>query len=445
MRTRSAKKLAQRINLDYFKHASPLRRWRTMLSIVIPTAGLLWLGAFAAAGSRAPYSSGPLSKAHAFTEAKCEVCHARDTSVRAHVTQNACLACHDAPAHAAAEAPPPDCASCHREHKGRAELAATRDGFCVSCHADLPATQAGRHPTGARERAPGSAGAAQIAPSVTAFPAGHPAFAAMKPGALDPATLKFNHAAHMQDDLRGPSGPETLECAACHAPAVGRVSSERKTKTGLTASINYEQQCARCHQLFFDERIDQPAPHDDPAVVRTFVEHTLRDYIARRPDDIDKADPPSRRVPLNFPRVQEPPARTAAEWALRRAARAEELLWGRACRYCHELTQAAASPAQAAALRAPALPVVSRVNVTTRWMPKATFDHAPHLMVECASCHEADQSRATSDVLMPSVETCATCHAPGKGAGSSCVTCHGYHDWTKARPVKATFKVSDFQ
>ena len=50
-----------------------------------------------------------------------------------------------------------------------------------------------------------------------------------------------------------------------------------------------------------------------------------------------------------------------------------------------------------------------------------------------------------SDVLLPSNNTCATCHAPGKGASSQCIECHGYHDWTKAQPVKPHFKLTDFQ
>ena len=70
MRTRTAKKLAQRIDLHYFKRAHPLRRWRTILSIAAPAVALLWLGGMAAAGSRAPYSSGPVSSAHAFAEMK---------------------------------------------------------------------------------------------------------------------------------------------------------------------------------------------------------------------------------------------------------------------------------------------------------------------------------------------------------------------------------------
>src|SRR5688572_5761995 len=99
MRTRTAKKLAQRIDLNYFKRQHGLRRLRLLLSIAVPALGLLWLGGMAAAGSRAPYSSGPVSSAHAFVENKSEVCHQRDDSFRAHVTATACSTCHAGPSH----------------------------------------------------------------------------------------------------------------------------------------------------------------------------------------------------------------------------------------------------------------------------------------------------------------------------------------------------------
>ena len=83
----------------------------------------------------------------------------RDAGFRAHVSGTACLACHDAPAHASATLPR-IAATCHREHKGRVELAATADTFCVKCHADVPAVEAGGHP--ARVGATASTGAARI-------------------------------------------------------------------------------------------------------------------------------------------------------------------------------------------------------------------------------------------------------------------------------------------
>ncbi|MDP9324362.1 MAG: cytochrome c3 family protein, partial [Acidobacteriota bacterium] len=242
MRTRSAKKLAQRIDLNYFKHAHPLRRWRTVLSIAAPVVGLLWLGGMAAAGSRAAYSSGPLSTAHAFAEAKCEVCHVRDTSFRAHVGDSACLICHDAPVHAGRQIAPPACATCHREHQGRVELAKMPEDFCVRCHGDLSVRDPGRMVPAL----PGVNLRPKAANAVTGFPSLHPEFSVIRSGATDAGSLKFNHAVHMKDELRGPSGPETLQCTGCHKPEMAPASSQRRLPLGSMSPLNYQQQCARC-------------------------------------------------------------------------------------------------------------------------------------------------------------------------------------------------------
>jgi len=147
---------------------------------------------------------------------------------------------------------------------------------------------------------------------------------------------------------------------------------------------------------------------------------------------------PGRRIPLNFPREPEPPAKTPQEWVMRRSHRAQRLLSERTCAYCH-------GPAFHLDGGSYSGPQFMPANIVTQWMPRARFDHAPHLMVECASCHKgAETSRETSDVLMPDVASCATCHAPSKGAAARCVECHGYHDWTKAQPVKPRFKLTDF-
>ena len=68
------------------------------------------------------------------------------------------------------------------------------------------------------------------------------------------------------------------------------------------APIAYQENCARCHPLFFDERIEQAAPHAKPEAVRAFVQQALLGYIQQHPGDISKPDSAFRRVPLNFPR-----------------------------------------------------------------------------------------------------------------------------------------------
>ena len=42
-RTRTTKKLAQRIDLDYFKRPNALRRWRFLLSVAAPVLAILWV------------------------------------------------------------------------------------------------------------------------------------------------------------------------------------------------------------------------------------------------------------------------------------------------------------------------------------------------------------------------------------------------------------------
>ena len=444
MRVRNAKSLAERIDLHYFKRAHGMRRWRYVLSAAVPLAALVWVAALAASGNRTPYSPGPVSAAHAFVENRCEVCHAasangapKRVTFRTHTTDAACLSCHDGPAHAPNQPSAPGCASCHQDHRGRVVLAKTAEQFCIDCHADLETTQ----------------GAPRIAAQVGSFPANHPEFAALRPGASDPARVRFNHAVHLKPDLRGPKGPEQLACTACHVPETAPAAGGAKgpARTGLMAPIAYQRNCASCHPLFFDERLDAVAPHAEPAAVRVFVRQALTGYIRANPGDISKPDTAVRRVPLNFPRPSEPPARNAEEWIARRTMADERLLWNKTCVECHQPAASAAPAAQAGPDQG--LPLYAATNIPKRWMPRAAFDHSPHLMITCASCHAAEASTQTSDVLLPPAATCASCHAGTRRplldgaarAESRCFECHRYHDWTKARPVRPSYTLSDLK
>ena len=438
MRVRTAKQRAQRIDLDYFKRSNGMQRARVLLSIVLPIAALLWIGGVTAAGSRRPFSAGPVSRSHAFAEGRCEVCHrttptdemAREPSAtakrsfRRHTTDGACLTCHDAPPHAANQPAPPACSTCHRDHRGRVDLARTDDRFCVECHGNLQTTH----------------GDPKVARMVKAFPSDHPEFAAVRDDApQDPAQVKFNHAVHLKDAVRGPNGPEKLECTNCHRPEIARGAGRQAKKpisSGLMAPILYRQQCERCHPLFFDGRLDIAAPHDTPEKVRAFVRQALADYVRRNPRDINTSDAEFRAVPLNFTRPAEPPARTAAEWVQRREATDERILWNKTCAECH---------VPIGGITAAGLPVYARTNIPKQWMPRAAFDHTPHLMVKCESCHAAQGSSRTSDVLIPKKGTCASCHAPAAGAEHRCFECHRYHDWTKTHPVMSSYVPADFK
>ena len=82
------------------------------------------------------------------------------------------------------------------------------------------------------------------------------------------------------------------------------------------------------------------------------------------------------------------------------------------CLKCHELSGLRLAPVTVAE------PVLSR----------ARFDHAPHLLLgDCASCHgSVTTSGFATDVNVPGVETCQTCHRLDE-ARTNCAGCHRYH------------------
>jgi len=95
----------------------------------------------------------------------------------------------------------------------------------------------------------------------------------------------------------------------------------------------------------------------------------------------------------------------------------------------------------------------SSCNMTKRWMPRATYDHTPHRMMTCSSCHQAEASTKTSDVLLPKQAVCATCHAPAKNtlrpasgqAENRCFECHQHHEWKKSQPITPPYSLTDFK
>jgi hypothetical protein len=109
----------------------------------------------------------------------------------------------------------------------------------------------------------------------------------------------------------------------------------------------------------------------------------------------------------------------AAEWILYAGKQT--------CGECHEYEgaeagvapEASASPVPAAIVP-PAVPAV--------WFPHAIFRHTAHRALACEACHAgARESQAGTDVLLPGIDTCLRCHAPGAGARSDCAECHRYH------------------
>jgi hypothetical protein len=448
-RTRSQKKLAKRIEMDYFARPHPLRRWRRILSIAIPVVALGWLVTTRARGSEKVYSSGPLSASHAVFGQQCSACHVtRAGKFREHVTDDACLNCHDAPAHNLRQTSAPACSSCHVEHTGKLQLARTSDQACTQCHADLA-----KHTKDMRPH---------FENAVLHFSGAHPEFAVLREKKGDPGTVRLNHYVHLQPTLKGPDGkPVQLECGDCHRPVSSQgqwtygnpalKSAPPKTDQGTViekpfsdkgmaymAAIKYEKQCMGCHLLQFDKRFTDQVPHDKPDVIHPFLVKKFTEYIASHPAEIRQVTAPEQLLPgptRPIPVV----AHNASEWVSMRVEESERLLWGKTCKECHTLDS---TPGQ--------LPKVPKADIPSRWMPHSVFDHQAHAMVRCASCHtKSVTSRETADVLIPGVETCRQCHVTATSAQTeyvaegSCFECHEYHQWEKRHSIKPRFSISE--
>jgi predicted CXXCH cytochrome family protein len=71
------------------------------------------------------------------------------------------------------------------------------------------------------------------------------------------------------------------------------------------------------------------------------------------------------------------------------------------------------------------------VTLVSRYMANGWFDHKAHAQEKCTSCHAAETSTSSSDLLLPDLAQCRTCHrgeeAQQAKVPSGCVMCHGYH------------------
>ena len=288
-RTRTTKKLAQRIDLNYFTRPTPFKRAKALLCIGVPAAALLWIAWHGLARDSRVYSSGRMSAAHAVLERRCAACHVEKAGeFSANAADGACLACHDGPAHHENQiaSAVPSCATCHAEHRGRIQLSAANEQSCAECHGHLKV----------------ASGQVRYAARIYSLEDGHPEFAALRDRAKDPGTLKLNHAIHMKPIRQGPNGPIVqLECGDCHRPATAQaawpyedaayvvnkasyfgntqatlpndVLSRPRPLTGreTMSAVRFATTCAGCHSLTFDKRFEEGVPHDKTEIVHAFV------------------------------------------------------------------------------------------------------------------------------------------------------------------------------
>lgn len=367
--------------------------------------------------------TGPLHREHSFIGDDCQSCH---TEPFEPVKDSACISCHkDVSQHVPDKHPAialfdlQSCASCHHEHNEQQRMVMEDQRFCASCHKVLASVMG---PKG------------QVS-NASDFSLDHPDFRlsllqptlqdgdwkwlqtsrqSRTPELAEANHLLFDHQQHLdQEGMKNESGAyEVLECSSCHIPAADGYGM---------VPITMESSCSRCHSLAFD--LVNPArqvPHATPEKV---IE-SLREYFSTRfiQERMGGQSAAAIRRPGNAaptPRLQQ----EGLAWVdARTTETAEDMFERRACVTCHEVDITVENGGKQWTVRP------NRIN--QHWFKSSPFPHYKHRNERCESCHAADQSTQTKDILMPHIEACQDCHGGPDTEDrvlSMCVTCHKYH------------------
>ena len=425
-------------------------RGRATWAVVAATAALLliamgssWRGRFINPGGlSAPHSGEAFAKLHASTNRAsdtCAACHdAGGSGVSGMITATfhakpglldlkglagvktdtvtaidaACQKCHQT--HSLHQRSLPrdvSCSYCHAEHQGTAALSVTKDSHCAFCHGD------------AALMATSSLKGSSMTQVTHSFAGDHPEFRVHAEKRRDPNSLKFNHALHLGGGtIPKLPGNQKLDCIFCHQPDASGT---------FIRPVRFESNCRVCHSLQFDvETPELNLPHGNPEFVSAFLRSLPKQYadLAAR-SGVTGAEPQKQFVQQKIQRLQ---AEAGSGEALEKRVFFSTALAGpeanvgsvsgatRAlypgCVYCHDVKPAPRGGAE-----------ITKPVIAERWLKHGAFDHASHAKVACTQCHDAVRSKDTADIILPTKESCASCHSPRGGAADTCVTCHKYH------------------
>ncbi|MSO88750.1 MAG: hypothetical protein EXQ89_02045 [Rhodospirillaceae bacterium] len=364
------------------------------------------------------WESGEISGVHKYFASDCTTCHERPFIM---VQDQACLTCHSDITHHAdvktVRLPALEetrCAACHKEHQGRQPAIQTAQALCDDCHVRLtaivPTTKLINVSDFGRDHP-------EFRPSVVTDPATR-TLARLPIG--DPAlkensNLIFPHDKHLvAAGVRGPTGLQKMVCNDCHRPETGGV--------GMRA-VNMETECRDCHKLKFEAHaLDREVPHGKPDEVAK----VLNDFYGRVALEGGFEDPEAPAVVRRRPGspLDEAARTEALAWARSRADATIEVVYGKSiCGSCH-VVERTTRLNERPNFR------VKPVLVAATWMPKGKFDHSKHKNTDCADCHAAPKSVASSDVLLPGIANCRRCHGGEDVTAlvpSTCVACHVFH------------------
>ena len=318
-----------------------------------------------------------------------------------------CLNCHAGRNFHQPFAPPISCSFCHVEHQGKV-MAATTDMNCGFCHGEPANMGDVPHYNNL------------LPPSIHHFADDHPQFRFITKKLHDPDALKFNHALHLTGaTIPKLAGGEKLDCAFCHQPdAAG----------AFMKPVAFEKNCRVCHSLQFDPETPQlELPHGSAEFVSAYLRSLPKQYLdlAAKQNVADENIFVQQKLAglrAQFGNGEDLEKRIFCSTAtVGPEAQIGSLSGGSraifpGCAYCHAVKNSSAG-----------LPEITKPIQTERWLAQARFNHAKHLNIACAQCHDAVHSKDTADVLLPPKNTCATCHSPRGGVADNCAECHTYH------------------
>jgi len=362
--------------------------------------------------------SGEVMNSHKFFANDCAACH---TKAFVMVEDAACTACHqqqhghiDKVKFPSEDLTSTRCATCHTDHQGPHPVRAEKQELCSDCHKDLDKKVDEMHLTNVSDFATNHP---QFKPTVWQNPSeGIQKRISLDDNPVEVSNLKFPHKTHMNANrMRNPkTGTNTqLECASCHVPDLSGAYLE---------PVKMEEHCGDCHVLTFDSIAPKrTVSHGKPEVVyRELAE--FYSTLALKGGVTDKTAPKVVRRRPGSPLLKEEEKKAALQWANLKTKKASRYLFSASqCGSCHEITPEKRNASGYS---------VKPVKVTQIWQPKSVFDHGKHKDVACAECHAADSSMKSSDVLLPKIEGCQTCHGGEQATDkipSTCISCHGFH------------------
>jgi predicted CXXCH cytochrome family protein len=467
--SRTQKQIAERYkgNLGYYNRLHPWRRARSIATLIAIVGGLAGIVLYQLRGRETFFSAGEISAEHAGFGDNCASCHDNTMATGGGVTpgrfkqivserfhggasvnpiDRKCERCHQLHSfHEPTVVQNRSCTACHEEHLGPGPMNAVAGSLCASCHDDsakmadaahkgmqMDLTHLDRHPHPAQRvvfQVPRpKRGYTQV---FSSFWDQHPEFqinvekTAQPAKIRDPDMLRFNHQRHFASDIPLVNG-QKLDCNYCHKPDADARYMQR---------VSFAANCQACHSLQIDPKNpDLTLPHGNASAVRAFLrtlptqyaELAVKKGITRTgeiQDFVAKQMTQLRERVRSGEEFERQVFFTSDPYKPQRgnAPRLGASFYG--CAFCHEVKPVAN-----------ATPLITKPVLVDRWMSQARFDHSKHRTdpatqkpLDCNICHHAEQSRDTSDILMPAKANCVTCHSPQGKVVAECITCHTYH------------------